>query len=88
MKILFIGGPKDGQREEYESPPESVNVAEMQELIIRSHTESIAKPRFKAVRYILNKVAGHSRIFSVYTIEDMSGDEMMNRLLNNYRPET
>jgi hypothetical protein len=38
MKILFIGGPKDGQREEYESPPESVNVAEMQELIIRSHT--------------------------------------------------
>jgi len=67
---LFIGGDADGQRI---SIPDKVSTYRV------PHRSGYDE-------YWLTQLAGNSQRFSVYALKGMTGDEVMQRLINSYNP--
>lgn len=82
MEILFIGGPFDGQKREcgddlrpyYEVPVHSTPSL--------NHTTS--RMTYRIERYSLNQLQGSTKPFYVYTMSHLTGDDVIERLLDKY----
>jgi hypothetical protein len=81
-EYLFIGGPADGERKAVRPARPWVELVGLDSSW--PHHETVVVRH----RYERSTVAGHSERFTVYAYEGLTGDDIMRRLIDHYRPES
>jgi hypothetical protein len=81
MKYLFIGGSKDGEWIE-------VNHFDTVDFPIEEGDfTTLETSTFKKERYERQKFSGEKAVFYIYVYTEISIDDMINKLLKNYKPK-
>ena len=88
FNCLFIGGPKDGEwlctpkKQRYF---EAYRLLKQQPLIENSFDQELVA--YETILYRSREFTGEKRIFVVFAPDAMDDDEIMDRLVSNYKPE-
>ena len=88
-KLLFIGGPADGERHEVEDSRISVCVAQKNRLYPDIQAlDSLKLETLKLHTYIKMPFKGNSQLYHIMALDGMTADEMIAKLIFNYKRGT
>lgn len=85
MKYLLIGGPRDGQRMDLDGS----GLVRLPDVIEQYRIASPGEPtdEIKTTVYERRRISGRLLTLFVYVEKGMSDDEMLEKLIENYKPE-
>ncbi len=88
--VVFVGGPKDGERMNVSElrPRLAFPVIEKAPVRLPEEWDKIEPAiLFKNVFYNLERFRGEKEFHAYYQLDGMTGDQAIESLLANYRPE-
>ena len=84
-EYLLVGGERDGKRIKlFYPPPDEIKVPE---IIKHPYDSGLDCLNYRASTYRLEEIRGNSKTYWVYLYNELTPDDLMEKLISNYRKE-